>query len=146
MKYNRLVERLKKDEGSVLIGDRHIMYKDKYGYPTIGYGRNLKKGISEVEAMILLNSDINEAIGIARDIFPNFDSFDDVRQEALINIIYNLGNRFRKFVNTIEYIRSGDWEKAAEEVLDSKWARIDVGKSRSKFISESFKHGDSLNS
>ena len=42
---------------------------------------------------------------------------------VLIDMVYNLGHgKFTKFVKMREALRHGDYELAAVEMLDSKWA------------------------
>ena len=48
---------------------------------------------------------------------------DDVRQRVLANMAFNLGlPRLSKFVNFLTAVQASDWEKAADEMMDSKWA------------------------
>ena len=104
-------------------------YKCTAGKLTIGYGRNLDDvGITEHEAETMLTSDIER---VYRDLTVHYDWFktlDEVRESVVVNMCFNLGlNRFNKFKKTIKYISEGDYEKAAAEMMDSKWAN-QVGK------------------
>jgi len=41
----------------------------------------------------------------------------------MLNMAYQLGFAgFCKFKKTIAYLQEAEWEKASEEMLDSKWA------------------------
>ena len=90
----------------------------------MGYGRNLQDiGISEEEAEMLLKNDIYEATNQLLNAFPWMATFSDVRISAMINFTFNVGiGTVRKFSNTIEYLKNEDWEAAADEMMDSKWA------------------------
>jgi len=98
-------------------------YKDTVGKLTIGYGRNLDDiGISHTEAEFLLENDIAHALSAAKT-YPWFSSLSEVRQAVIIDMIFNLGNTgFSKFKATHAAIEEGDYNLAAEHMLDSRWA------------------------
>lgn len=114
----RLIEMLKRHEGRSL-----KPYKCPAGKLTIGYGRNLEDvGISEVEAMVMLRNDIEQCYE-ELSVFSWFEDLDQVRQEALINMLYNLGlPTFLQFKKTLKFVAEGKYSQAAAEMLDSKWA------------------------
>ena len=48
---------------------------------------------------------------------------DSVRQEALINLSFNIGQtRLRGVVKALGHMEAGDYESAGDEFYDSKWA------------------------
>lgn len=99
-------------------------YRCTAGKLTIGVGRNLDdRGITEDEAMYLLNNDIDICIEACDEIFGKaFKDFSENRQNALIDLVFNLGKAgFKKFRHTIAAIQSGDWEKAARNLEKSLW-------------------------
>tara|TARA_B100001248_G_scaffold239629_1_gene205044 strand:+ start:25382 stop:25792 length:411 start_codon:yes stop_codon:yes gene_type:complete len=104
-------------------------YKCTAGKLTIGYGRNLDDvGISEEEAYSMLLNDIDRIIGEAKEIFPKFDELTENRQAVICNMLFNLGKtRFLTFKKTIWNIKHRMYHIAAQEMLNSKWAR-QVGK------------------
>jgi len=116
---NKLIEQLKIHEGF-----RSTVYTCSGGKKTCGYGRNLEDiGISEEEAEMLLKNDIYEATNQLLNAFPWMATFSDVRISAMINFTFNVGiGTVRKFSNTIKYLKNEDWEAAADEMIDSKWA------------------------
>jgi len=122
MDLSRLSADLDRDEGL-----RLKPYVDSVGKITIGRGRNLTdRGISVVEAEFLFQHDLIGAITDARR-FPWFDTLHPVRQAVVVNMLFNLGaSRFRPFVKLIAALDRGDYDQAAAEMLDSKWA-ADVG-------------------
>lgn len=91
---------------------------------TIGYGRNLDdKGISKDEAEQFLDTDIAECI---QDLstFPYWNNLNDRRQAALIDLRFCLGpNRYRQFVKMEAALNAGDYEEAADQILDSRFAQ-----------------------
>lgn len=90
---------------------------------TIGVGRNLDdKGISKLEAVMFLNTDIEECLTDLKT-FPWFHTLDPVRQRALIDFRFNVGaGTFRKFKKMIAALEREDFNAAADELLDSAWA------------------------
>ena len=115
---DNLIEMLKRHEGF-----RNKPYHCSAGKLTIGYGRNIEDvGISRQEAAFLLHSDIERASKDVKSIFPDFDRFTINRQNALINMVFNLGiNRFKLFKNTIKAIKRDDWTSAARHAKQSRW-------------------------
>ena len=111
------------DEGTV----PHA-YQDSEGYWTIGCGRLIDKrlggGLSEDEINLLLDNDIRKAEAIARTLFPGFPSLSDARKAVLVNMAHNLGQtRLAGFQRLREAVKELDWEQAAAEMLDSRWAK-----------------------
>jgi len=96
------------------------------GKITIGIGRNLTdRGLTKSEAMFLLVNDINiveaELIERAGEVFVQCH---DKAQRALMNMAFNMGlPRLMKFENMWAALAVEDYELAAKEALDSKWAR-----------------------
>lgn len=91
---------------------------------TIGVGRNLDSlGITEEEALYLLNNDIERC---DKELLYNFKWYPDlcrVRQDAMINLCFNLGiTRLKTFKKALSAMKAGDYNLAADEFLDSKWA------------------------
>lgn len=116
-------------------------YTDTVGKLTIGVGRNLDdRGISKDEALYMLENDIKIVEKEAREIFENFDQLDDVRQEVILNMLFNLGKaKFLSFKKFIQAVKERNFEKAADEMLNSKWAR-QVGK-RAQELSFAMRNG-----
>ena len=115
----KLIENLKRHEGL-----RLKPYLCSEGKITIGFGRNLEDmGISEKEAEMLLMSDIQRCYE-ELDVFSWFHDLDQVRQEAMVNMLFNLGlPTFLEFKRTLKFMAEGAYSQAAEEMLDSKWVR-----------------------
>lgn len=111
-------EQLMRHEGLAL-----YPYKDTVGVLTIGYGRNLEKGITEREARILLANDIHQAIADAKKFSAvAWNQMNDARKAVVINMAFNLGYaRLSKFVLFRAALAIGDWEKAARRMESSLW-------------------------
>ena len=120
MNKQRLSEQLKVHEGL-----RLKPYKDTVGKWTIGIGRNLEdKGITEQEALFMLNNDVDYFHDKIKKEINWFWALDDVRQNVLVNMAFNLGvSGLLTFKNTLSLISFNRYEEAAEEMLNSKWAR-----------------------
>jgi len=98
-------------------------YEDTLGVLTIGYGRNLTRGISRDEAEMLMRNDLR-SVRTAADKFEWFPGLSEVRQAVVLDMHYQLGGRgFRKFKKLRRAIDASDWPTAADEMLDSTWAR-----------------------
>ena len=93
---------------------------------TIGIGRNLDDcGISQKEAYALLDNDIRNCEQQLLDEIPViYNALDEVRQSVLLNMCFNLGLKgLLGFINTLAFIAARDWERAANGMLASKWAK-----------------------
>ena len=124
-----------RDEGLKLTA-----YKCTAGKVTIGVGRNLDDvGISAEEADMLLQNDLQHIEAQALT-FPWYVTLDAVRQAVILSLIFNLGLRgWQQFVNTIKLIESGQYAKAADALMESKWAK-QVGQ-RANRLSEMMRAG-----
>ncbi len=123
-----LKQELIRDEGL-----RLDAYKDSVGLYTIGVGHLLgdsmrMEKITNYEAMALLEADIHVAWDLVdhllgRTVFADPDEGPNwVRERALINMAFNLGNRLAGFKKFIAAVKAQDWDTAAAEMLNSKWA------------------------
>lgn len=112
-----LKEQLIRDEGR-----RLKPYKDSLGILTIGVGRNLDDvGLSAAEVDFMLDNDI----AARRQSLSRFDWFtglDEARQGVVINMSFMGIPRLLAFYKMIAALEVHDYERAAAEMLDSKWA------------------------
>lgn len=106
-------------------GLRLKAYKDTKGLLTIGYGRNIQeRGITRKEAEYLLDNDIAICEAEVRGALPFFNRLIPSRQIVLLNMAYNLGiNKFMKFTKMLSAVQTGDYIIAANEMLNSLWAK-----------------------
>jgi lysozyme len=120
-----LIEQLIRHEGLT-----RFPYTDTVGKLTIGIGRNLTDvGISRPEALFLLRTDLTQA-RTDLETFGWFAGLTPTRQRALLDMRFNLGpSRFRGFVRLLAAIARHDYRVAADEMLDSQWARqVGIGR------------------
>lgn len=100
-------------------------YKDSVGKLTIGVGRNLDDvGLRADEIDYLLDNDVRVAENDARVLFSNFEALTNNRKAVLINMSFNLGReRLAQFHLFRQAVLAEDFGKAADEMLDSLWAK-----------------------
>ena len=113
-------------------GFRSKVYQCTEGYDTIGYGFAIKD--------LILDEDIAEEILIrklerlkrnANSRFKWLEDMPVVVQEVVLNMCYQLGvTGVSKFKKALKAMEDGDWEKAADEMLDSKWAKQTPGRAK----------------
>jgi len=113
-----IVTQLKYHEGL-----RLTPYRCTSGRWTLGYGRNIQdNGITEVEALYLLNNDIAAATKDLEKIFFKFWKLPEIVQRVLIDMRFNLGvTGFRSFKKMIKACKEEDFYQAALEMQDSDW-------------------------
>ena len=104
---------------------RFFPYPDAGGKVTIGYGRCLDaKGISAVEADMLFNADIADALFDVRHCFSCYDQLSQPRKMVLVSLAFNLGRAgLATFVRFIGAVHLGHYGEAAEHLLDSLAAK-----------------------
>ena len=130
----RLERDLIEDEGW-----RSKPYKCTAGHWTIGVGHKmmpheLRGDIGSIEwtseqVFNALRQDAHIAVRGCEFIFgrSRFNAMPDARKRALANMCFQLGaDGLSKFKRMIAAIFDGDWEQAAIEALDSKWAKRDT--------------------
>jgi lysozyme len=120
---DKLLEMLKRHEGV-----EHHIYRCSAGFWTLGAGRNVDPqgglGLSDDEVDYLLQNDIERVIKELSTEYRWFNSLDDVRKDAMIDISFNLGaTRLRGFKRALAAMEVADYTTAAKEFLDSKWSR-----------------------
>ncbi|MCK5615254.1 glycoside hydrolase family protein, partial [Candidatus Pacearchaeota archaeon] len=103
---------------------RQFPYKCSAGKLTIGIGRNIEeRGISEDEAKYLLHNDIEICKAELNLLFPIVKALNSARYNVLINLCFNIGiKRTSGFKKMWAALSVGDYDEAARQMLDSKWA------------------------
>ena len=160
MKYNKdlLMEKLIAHEGL-----RLQVYKDSLGIATIGIGRNLEDrgitpeelewmdipnmdtiyeyGISDADAMYLAQNDVQIVEEELLRSHPCVENLDAVRQLVLVDMAFNMGvPRLGKFKKMWAAIHENNFDEAAKEMLDSRWAN--QVKSRSTKLAHAMHTGE----
>lgn len=94
------------------------------GHPTIGIGRCLdKNGITQFEAYAMLAEDIERVMRQCHE-FPFFKWIGPARQDCVASLIFQLGlTGFKGFRKMIAALEAQNYAKAADELLDSTYAR-----------------------
>ena len=133
MDMKKLQEELTFDEGCI---DK--IYLDHLGYPTFGighliletdpeHGQDVDTPVSEERITDCFEKDIQNVIN---DLDRNMDWWKDLPedlQRVMANMCFNLGiTRLLKFKKFLGAMEDHNWDKAAVEMLDSRWA-IQVG-------------------
>jgi lysozyme len=143
-KNSLLIDMLKRHEGEVKKNGRHVAYMCPAGHWTIGIGRNIDPnggiGLSDEEVDMLLEGDILRVMEELSAEYPWFNSLDDVRKNALIDIGFNLGaTRLRLFKKALSAMEVADYSQSADEFMRSLWAK-QVG-SRAIELTEMIRNG-----
>ena len=119
---NELIDMLKRHEGV-----RSHVYLCSAGYETLGVGRNISEsglGLTEDEIDFLLINDITRVKQELTDTYFWFPALNEARQDAMIDISFNLGlTRLRGFVKAIEAMSREQFDIAADEFMDSRWSQ-----------------------
>ena len=118
---------IRKEEGS-----RLEVYADTEGHPTVGIGHKvtpedgLKVGdtITPQKRDELFSMDFATALEGTGRVIPSFPEHPEEVQELLVSMTFQMGaTGLSRFEKMIEALEAKDYVKAAEEMLDSKWAR-----------------------
>ena len=130
MNIDQLRDTLKIDEGV-----KYEIYNDHLGYPTFGighlvvesdeeHGKPVGTPVSEDRVNSVFEKDVAIMIDEAKKIFPNLDELPEEAQQVIVNMTFNMGRpRLSQFKKFIAGVNAGDWNKAAVEMMDSRWAK-----------------------
>ena len=130
---DKLIETLKRHEGV-----KNHAYRDDFGTLHIGADRNIHPdgankgmGLSDDEIDFMLSNDIVRTIKELTQEYAWFRELDDgARRDGIINMHFNLGRyRFGKFVKALAHMEAENYDAAAAEFLDSRWAKQVKGRS-----------------
>lgn len=119
-----LVKQLTLDEDK-----RKHVYKDSLGFFTIGVGRLVDSrkpdgGLRDDEISFMLTNDLDDRLNALHSRIYWFERLDDPRKGVLVNMSFQLGvDGLLKFRNTLELVKQGKFHEAADEMMDSTWAR-----------------------
>ena len=116
-------------------------YRCTAGKLSIGYGTNIQDGITRDEALLLMRHRLGKVVAALESRLPFWFKLTDDRRRVLANMGYQLGigglMGFRRMLAALE---RGDYEAAAGEMLDSKWARQDSPR-RARRLAERMRRG-----
>ena len=124
-------------------GYKPKVYKDSKGKRTIGIGFNLEepmnrkilkeegmdineifkgKELSDSEIKRLYNRSLTQAFNDAVEFDPKFASRPEPAKKAIVDMSFNLGlTKLNKFEKMSEGLQADDYNKAADEMVDSEW-------------------------
>tara|TARA_R110000868_G_scaffold19561_1_gene84202 strand:- start:225 stop:680 length:456 start_codon:yes stop_codon:yes gene_type:complete len=148
MNLTKLEEQLALEEGSP-----PKTYLDTKGILTGGIGHNLidepEAGFDRVGVIVppevctrWFQKDIQDAIKDLDYHLRWWDSLNDVRQNALLNLCFNMGiNGLLTFKNTLKMLEIGDYRGAANGLRNSQYAK-DVGRTRSGRLAAMIETGE----
>lgn len=119
-----LVHDLMMDEGL-----RTFVYRDSTGNLTWGYGHKdnsvdprLTFTAAQCRAQLMI--DVDQAEQELDVHCPWWDTLANIRQDVLVNMMFNLGwGKLGGFKRFLAAAQAHDYARAAEEMLDSLWAK-----------------------
>jgi lysozyme len=124
-------------------GWRTEPYLDVAGLPTIGVGFNLTKSgarerildlgcgaddwralkLTDEQVQRLFDEDFETALDGAVGLVDGFDRLSEARQGVLVDMAFHMGvGGLSRFSRTLAAVQAGDWDRAAAEMLDSRYA------------------------
>ena len=130
MNLDKLREEIKYDEGSV-----NEIYLDHLGLATFGighlvtewdeeYGWEVGTPVSEDRCNEVFDSDIQVVLSDCEHLYPDFNDLPEEVQRIIANMMFNMGRpRLSKFKGMKAGVDARDWNKAADEMVDSRWYR-----------------------
>ncbi len=134
----QVYEEISADEGKVLhaylcselhktVGIGHKVLPDdpEYGLPVHGAYDDVseEESITEDRCYVLFQQDVQIAIGGCQKIYGNWEELPQEMQHVLVNMCFQLGQGgLSKFKNFKTAVEDYQWQRASEEMLDSRWA------------------------
>lgn len=130
MDLQRLQEELEYDEGV-----KYEIYLDHLGLPTFGighlvteddpeHGEDVGTEVSEDRVAEAFEQDIQTTLSECTVLYPDFDDLPEEAQLIIANMMFNMGRpRLSQFKGMKAGVDARDWNRAADEMVDSKWYR-----------------------
>ena len=128
--FNQMTEEIKADEGVV-----NEVYLDHLGLPTVGVGHLIREHdpehgldvgtkVDDERVTELFESDLYTCVAETKLLYPQFEELPAEAQKILCNMMFNMGRpRLSRFHKMKRAIDSSDWKEAANQMLDSRWAK-----------------------
>ena len=128
MNLDILREEIAADEGKVL-----KIYKDHLGYPTFGighliieddpeHGQRVGTKVSEERCDEAFDQDVKSVLADCDTLYDDFGGLPEEVQLILANMMFNMGRtRLSKFRNMNAAVEEGDWNRASQEMMNSRW-------------------------
>ena len=130
MNIDKLREELKIDEGV-----KYEIYLDHLGLPTFGighlvldsdveHGQEVGTPVSEDRVNECFAKDVETVLSECKTLYSNFELLPEEVQLIIANMMFNMGRpRLSQFKGMRAGIDAGDWNRAADEMVDSRWYR-----------------------
>jgi len=130
MNIDKLREEIAADEGEV-----HEIYLDHLGLPTFGIGHLVRDDdpesglpvgtpIDDDRVVSAFESDIETVLSDCNTLYSDFDDLPEEAQRVIANMMFNMGRpRLSKFKGMKSGVDARDWNRAADEMVDSRWYR-----------------------
>ena len=128
MNKDQLREELAEDEGC-----KYEIYLDHLGLPTFGIGHLVTENdpengqpvgtpIDEERVRQVFSLDIAVTLEDCKSLYDDFDDLPEECQLVIANMMFNMGRpRLSKFKGMKAGVDARDWNKAADELVDSRW-------------------------
>ena len=128
MDIRQLRKELEVDEGV-----KYEIYKDHLGYPTFGighlvidsdpeYGQEVGTPVSEDRVIEAFDNDVQVVLTDCERLYNDFNVLPEEVQLIIANMMFNMGRpRLSKFKGMKAGVDAQDWNKAADEMIDSNW-------------------------
>ena len=130
MDIRQLRKELEVDEGV-----KYEIYKDHLGYPTFGighlvidsdpeHGQEVGTPVSEDRVIEAFDNDVQIVLADCERLYNDFNVLPEEVQLIIANMMFNMGRpRLSKFKGMKAGVDAQDWNKAADEMIDSAWYR-----------------------
>ena len=124
-----------KEEIIIDEGIKYEVYLDHLGKATCGIGHLILKTDPEYKLAIgdkitgervdeLFLQDIETVLEDCVKLYDNFYELPEEAQHIIANMLFNMGlPTLKKFKGMRKAVLAGDWQKAADEMVNSKWYR-----------------------
>jgi lysozyme len=110
------IARLLQNKSRQMYDSKHYPYQDCPAFWSVP--------LSDEEIDYLLNNDIAEKTDDCKKLYPNFDNIQPAKQDALINMMFNMGlETMSTFVRTVAAVNAGDWIGVGVGLRKSLWFR-----------------------
>ena len=128
MDTDKLKRELEADEGCV-----YSVYLDHLDLPTFGIGHLIRKNdpeyglevgaaVSSERVLEAFEEDIQVVLDDCENLYQDFGDLPEEAQLIIANMMFNLGYpRLSKFKGMKAGVDARDWQKAADEMVDSRW-------------------------
>ena len=128
MDLKKLQNEIAEDEGIKL-----EVYLDHLKLPTVGcghlilesdpeHGCEIRTSISQERCDELFAQDINSVVQDCKKLYEDFDKLPNECQLIIANMMFNMGRpRLSKFKGMKAGVDDADWNRAADEMVDSRW-------------------------